>query len=166
VHVILNEPETYEEAMSHPDAPHWKAACAEELLLFVKTWVYDEVGHLKGRKIVDCKWVFQLKHGPDNEILRYKARLVAKGFMQVEGIDYNETFTPVVKFGSIRTLLALVAELNLELHQMDVKTTFLNSELNEEIYMHLLPGFHKPNTVWKLKKGLYRLKQSSWERYK
>jgi hypothetical protein len=166
VRSILNEPETYEEAMSRPDADHWKVACAEELSSFVKTGVYDEVERPKGQKVVDCKWVFRLKRNPEGEILRYKARLVAKGFTQIEGIDYNETFAPVAKFNSIRTILALVAELNLELHQMDVKTAFLNGNLEEEIYMNLPPGFRMPGVVWKLKRGLYGLKQASREWYK
>ena len=72
---------------------------------------------------------------------KYKAQLVAKGFTQVEGIDYDETFSPVVKFQSIRTLMAAVAYHDLELHQMDVKTAFLNGELDEETYMNQLEGF-------------------------
>jgi Reverse transcriptase (RNA-dependent DNA polymerase) len=160
------EPETYEEAMSGPDAPLWKAACAEELLSFVKTNLYDEVERPRQQKVVDCKWVFKIKCGPDGEIVRYKARLVAKGFTQVEGIDYTETFAPVAKFTSIRILLALAAHLDLDLHQMDVKTAYLNGDLDEEIFMHLPPGFRKPNIVWKLKKSLYGLKQAGREWYK
>ena len=159
------EPTTYEEAMAGPDAPLWKAACAEELVSFVKTELYDEVEHPRGRKVVDCKWVFKVKRGPDGEITRYKARLVARGFTQVAGINYTETFAPVAKFTSIRMLLALAARDDLELHQMDVKTAFLNGDLDEEIYMHLPPGFRKANVVWKLKKGLYGLKQASRQWY-
>jgi Reverse transcriptase (RNA-dependent DNA polymerase)/Integrase core domain len=160
------ELETYEEAMSGPDAPLWKAACANELLSFTQTKLYDELERPRGQKVVDCKWVFKVKHGPDGEITRYKAWLIAWGFTQVEGIHYNETFAPVAKFTSIRMLLALAAHLDLELHQMDVKTAFLHGDLNEEIYMNLPPGFPKPNVVWKLKKGLYGLKQASREWYK
>ncbi|KIJ41161.1 hypothetical protein M422DRAFT_172542 [Sphaerobolus stellatus SS14] len=147
------EPEMYKEAMSRPDADKWKAVCTEELLL-------------RGRRVVDCRWTFKEKRGPKGEILRYKARLVAKGFTQVKGVDYNEMFAPVVKFTSIRTLLALTTELDLEIHQMDVKTAFLNRDLKEEIYMNLPPGFRKPGVIWKLKKGLYGLKQASREWYK
>lgn len=73
--------------------------------------------------------------GPDRQVEWYKARLVAQGFSQVEGIDYTETFAPVTKFKSIRILLALAARLDLEVHQMDVKSAFLNGDLDEEIYM-------------------------------
>jgi hypothetical protein len=83
--------------------------------------------------------------------------------MQVEGIDYNKTFTLVAKFTSIYTLLTLAAKHNLKLHQIDVKMAFLNGELDEEIYMNLPPGFKKLDIVWKLKKGLYRLKQVGQE---
>ena len=96
-------------------------------------------------------------------MVRYKARLVAKGYAQREGIDYNEVFSPVVKHSSIRILLALVAQYELDLDQLNVKTAFLYDDLDEEIYMSQLTGFKtvgKENMVCKLKKLLYELKQS------
>ncbi len=95
---LSDEPKTYAEAMSRPDAEQWKAACAEELLSFAKAELYDEVEHPRNRKVVDCKWVLKIKRGPDGEVQKYKARLVAKGFTQVEGIGYTDTFAPVTKF--------------------------------------------------------------------
>ena len=95
--------------------------------------------------------------------------MVAKGYAQKEGIDYNEVFSPVVKHSSIRIFLALVAQLNMELVQMEVKTTFLHGDLEEEIYLTHLDGFKvagKENWVCKLSKSLYGLKQSPRQWYK
>jgi hypothetical protein len=88
-----------------------------------------------GRKPVSCKWVFKIKQGANGEVEHYKARLVARGFTQTYGMDYNETFVLVAKFTSIPYILALAALENMEIHQMDVKTAFLNGKLEEEIYM-------------------------------
>ncbi len=95
----------------------------------------------KDRKPISCKWVFKIKHGVDGELERYKARLVARGFTQTFGVDYNETFAPIVKFVSIHYILALVAIEDMEIHQMDVKTAFFNGDLEEEIYMEQPEGF-------------------------
>jgi len=107
--------------------------------------------------------VFKIKQGANGEVERYKARLVARGFIQTYGVDYDETFAPVAKFTSIRCILALAALEDLKIHQMDVKTAFLNGELEEEIYMEQLQGFvHQggEHLVCKLHKSLYGLKQS------
>jgi hypothetical protein len=118
----------------------------------------------KGKKEIGCKWVFAKKEGfPDKNDVRYKARLVAKGYAQKEGIDYNEVFSPIVKHSSIRILLALVEQLNLEVAQLDVKSAFLHDDLKEEIYMIQLDGFKaagKETWVCKLNKSLYELNQS------
>src|SRR5579875_2010750 len=117
----------------------------------------------KDRKSVGCKWVFKTKKDALGNVMRYKARLVARGFSQVEGVDFNETFAPVAKFSTIRCILALGAAMDLEMHQMDVKTAFLNGELEEDIYMDQPQGFvqrGKENLVCKLKKSLYGLRQS------
>jgi Reverse transcriptase (RNA-dependent DNA polymerase) len=116
----------------------------------------------KGANIVSCKWVFKLKRLPDKRIDRYKARLVARGFTQQYGVDYNETFAPVVRMKTLRVLLAIAAAEDLEIHQMDVVTAYLAGELEEEIYITPPPGM--PGTeglVCRLWKGLYRLKQSA-----
>ena len=96
----------------------------------------------KGRKAIGCKWVFTNTEGfSHREDIRYKPRLVAKGYAQREGINYNEVFSPIVKHSSIRILLALVAQLNFERGQLDVKTAFLHGDLKEEIYLSQPEGY-------------------------
>jgi len=104
-----------------------------------KVWNLVELPN--GAKAIGCKWFFKTKRDSLGNIERYKTRLVAKGFTQKEGIDYIETFSPVSKKDSLRIILALVAHFNLELQQMDVKTTFLNGDLKKEGYMKQPEGF-------------------------
>jgi len=98
--------------------------------------VWDLVDLPSGRRSIGNKWVFKIKHKADRSIEHYKARLVAKGYTQEEGIDYEDTFLPVVRITSVRFILAIVAHMDLKLYQMDIRTAFLNGELNEEIYMN------------------------------
>lgn len=107
--------------------------------------------------------MFKVKHHSDGQVERYKCRLVAKGYSQKYGADYDETFSPVVRFSSIRTLLSFAVQNNLHVHQMDVVTAFLNGHLEEEIYMEQTDGYIRPgqeHLVCKLKKSIYGLKQS------
>lgn len=125
------------------------------------TWVIVDMPF--GIKLVGCKWIFEKKfEGCETKAVRYKARLVAKGFTQQE-VDFTEVFSPVVKHNSIRILLAIVAQKDLELHQLDVRTTFLHGKLEEQIYMTLSEGLKEAGTsgkVFLLKKSLYVLKYS------
>jgi len=110
-------------------------AMRDELDSMVKNDVWELNDLPPGRKAIGKKWIFKVKRQADRLLDKFKARLVAKGYTQVEGVDYEETFSPVVRLSSVRLLLALVAHLNLELFQMDVKTDFLNGNLEEDIYM-------------------------------
>ena len=123
--------------------------------------VWDLVKLPNGEKVIGCKQVFKTKKDSLGNIDRYKVRLVAKGFIQKEGIDYIETFSPISKKDSFRVILALVAHFDLELQQMDVKTTFLNGDLEEEVYMKQSKKFSfndGQHLVCKLKKSIYGLK--------
>ena len=114
----------------------------EEMQSLQKNQTWKLASLPKGKKAIGCKWVYAMKDGfPDKNNVRYKVRLVAKGYAQAKEVDYNEVFSPVVKHSSIRILLALVAQLDLELVQMDVKTAFLHGDLEEEIYMNQPDGF-------------------------
>ena len=115
----------------------------------------------KGRKAIDNKWVFKIKRKPDGTVDRYKARLVVRGFSQIEGVDFFETFSPVARFDTIRALLSLAVNENLVLKQFDIKTAFLNRNLEEEIFMKQPAGFEDGSgRVCKLLKSLYGLKQA------
>ncbi|TJX12677.1 hypothetical protein E9840_12290, partial [Tissierella creatinini] len=156
-------PTTFKSAMESSDADKWKEACDSEVESLRKNETWTLVPLPKGRKAIGCRWVFRVKENQSGEIERFKARLVAKGFSQKYGIDYDETFAPVAKFTSIRVLLSLAAKYKLTVHQMDVKTAFLNGLLDEDIYMAQPDGYvdgDRPDYVCRLKRSLYGLKQS------
>eukprot|EP00253_Pinus_taeda_P010898 PITA_10898 len=164
-----DEPLCYQEAIEGSKSDKWKAAMKDEMMALGKNGTWDLVELLKDRKTVGCKWVFKLKRGVNDMEDRYKSWLVAKGFSQKASIDFHEIFSPVVKIVSIRIVLALVALLELELQQLDVKTAFLHGDLDEEIYMEQLEGFVQhcnEKFVYRLKKSLYGLKQSPRQWYK
>lgn len=162
--VSLDEPRDYQEAMRSKDKELWNGGMDEEMssLEANKTWTL--VKRLKDRKVIGCKWVYRKKPGiPGVEKPRHKSRLVAKGYSQREGIDYQEVFSPVVKHVSIRFLLAITVNEDLELEQLDVKTAFLHGVIEEEIFMDQPEGYvvkGKESYVYKLGKALYGLKQA------
>ena len=163
-----NDPVSFKEAVESNNSKKWYNAMKEELKSMTdnNVWVMTELP--EGSKRVGCKWVFKTKRDSMGNVERYKARLVAKGYTQKDGIDYKETFSLVSKKDSLRIIMALVAHYDLELHQMDVKTAFLNGDLEEEVYMDQPQGFEttgKESLVCKLKKSIYGLKQASRQWY-
>ena len=113
------------------------------------------------RKPIGCKWVFRVKHNSDGSVSKYKARLVPKGFHQQPGFDFKETFSPVVKPITIRTILTLATSFHWDLQQIDINNAFLNGKLEKTVYMQQPPGFeHDSNLVCKLNKALYGLKKA------
>lgn len=130
----------------------------------IKNETWDLVEPPSKRSLITCKWVYKIKRKTDGSVERYKARLVARGYSQKAGLDYEETFSPVVRLESIRLILSIVSNDDLEMIHFDVKTAFLHGSLNEEIYMHQPQGFiTNPNLACRLRKSLYGLKQASRE---
>lgn len=123
------------------------------------TWNLTELP--PGRRTVKTKWIFKTKRDNNGKIVRHKARLVAKGYTQRQGVDYNETYAPVVRYTSVRFLIALSVQRGLKIHQMDAITAFLQGDLSEEIYLEQPEGF-EDNTgrVCKLNRAIYGLKQA------
>uniref|UniRef100_A0A2N9HDI0 CCHC-type domain-containing protein n=1 Tax=Fagus sylvatica TaxID=28930 RepID=A0A2N9HDI0_FAGSY len=160
---VEEDPNTYSEAMASRDAAFWREAVNDEMdsILSNNTWVLVDLP--LGSNTIGCKWVFRRKYRTDGTIQTFKVRLVAKGFRQREGIDYFDTYAPVARITSIRVLIALASIYKLVVHQMDVKTAFLNGDLDEEVYMDQPEGFVLPGNekkVCKLVKSLYGLKQA------
>ncbi|KAG3056696.1 hypothetical protein PI125_g25513 [Phytophthora idaei] len=130
--------------MRSSHAKQWHTAANSEYKSLMDNEAWVLVTPPKGRKILTSRWVFVVKYTGTGEIDRFKARLVIKGFLQEYGIDYNEIFSPVIRMEVLRFLLTIAALLDLEIHQMDVKTALLNGFLEEEIYMAQPEGFKIP----------------------
>jgi hypothetical protein len=112
--------------------------------------------------VSSSKWFYKIKHVANGSIEKYKERFVSRGFSQKEGIDYEEAFSPIPRYTSIRTIISLAAKMKWKLHQMDVKTTFLNGVIEEEVYIEKPQGFEvedRKTHVCRLKKAMYGLKQ-------
>ncbi|KAK0588038.1 hypothetical protein LWI29_033242 [Acer saccharum] len=154
------EPKKVEEALNDE---FWVLAMQEELNQFERNEVWTLVPRPKTTNVIGTKWIFRNKSDEDGNIVRNKARLVAQGYSQIEGIDFEETFAPVARLESIRLLLSISCVHKFKLHQMDVKSAFLNGFLQEEVFVEQPKGFvdaHHPNHVYRLKKALYGLKQA------
>jgi hypothetical protein len=158
--VIDSEPSTFEEATKHKV---WKDAMIEEYESILKNDVWEEVRRPQGKSVVTSKWLYKIKHATNGSVEKFKARFVARGFSQKEGIDYDEIFAPVSRYTSIRIIISLASVFDWKLHQMNVKTAFLNGEVEQEVYIEQPEGFvihGKESHVCKLKKALYGLKQA------
>ena len=129
----------------------------------MKNDVWDVVPKLEGKSIVTSKWIYKIKHVANGSVEKYKARFVTRILSQKEGIDYEETFTPIARYTSIRLVLAMAAVMKWKIHQMDVKTNFLNGVLEEEVYVEQPLSFEthdRESHVCRLKKALYGFKQA------
>jgi len=161
-------PVTYREAINGPNGKEWAAAIERELQAHNKNETWTLVKKKDEMKIIDSKWVFKLLPISSEDKHRFKARLCARGFLQRQGIDYNETFDPVVRYDILRMFLARVTQEDLELTQFDVCTAFLYGELEEEIFMKIPEGLVVPekkrrnsdSVVCRLNKSLYGLKRA------
>jgi len=159
----LREPTTVKAALSQPQ---WFQAMQKEYEALQQNNTWTLVSPPSNATIIGCKWIFRNKFNADGTLQRHKARLVAKGYHQTQGLDYNETFSPVIKFSTVRIILSLALSYKWPIHQIDVNNAFLNGELEETVYMEPPPSFSPPdsNLVCKLNKAIYGLKQAprSW----
>ena len=189
----LADPVTVGEAVSGPNAAEWQAAILEEYRAHLKSGTWDITDPVDKRRLIGSKMVLKTKYNADGTIERRKARLVAKGFCQVPGLDFDETYAPVARFASIRTMMAIAASYKLDVHQMDVTAAYLNGEIEESLYMEVPEGLQaalkiiasgreelsakakqwldqlgngKSIKVCKVRKALYGLKQSGRKWFK
>ena len=160
-----DSPETYEAAMSSQDKVEWQAAMKAEMNALEDNGTWELVKRPKGRNVIGGKWVYKVKRGAEGKIEKYKARYVAKGYSQIPGVDYGETYAPTARPETIRLIFALTAQFNCALQQMDVKSAYLHSEIEEEVFLEQPKGFQQvgdnnQHLVCRLKKSIYGLKQA------
>ncbi|KAI5334234.1 hypothetical protein L3X38_024367 [Prunus dulcis] len=158
--LCIVEPEKCEEAAQDQS---WIKAMEDELSMIEKNGTWELVNRPSDKQVIGVKWVFKTKLNLDGSVQKNKARLVAKGYVQKPGIDYNETFAPVARLHTIRTLISLAAQKGWKLYQLDVQSAFLNGKLQEEVYVEQPEGFvvqGKEDRVYRLHKALYGLKQA------
>lgn len=156
------DPLTLEEALSGSQSHYWQKAMEEEYKSLLKnnTWILCDLP--ANTKAISCKWVFKTKRNESGDIVKYKARLVIRGCAQKQGFDYNEVYSPVIRYSSLRYLFTLAVKYDLDIDQMDAVSAFLQGDIEENIYMCQPPNFEENNTqVCLLKKSLYGLKQAS-----
>jgi hypothetical protein len=158
--LIEKEPTFFEESIQKKE---WVDYMTEEYRTIKNNDVWEVVPRPKNKDVVSSKCIYKIKHATDRSIEKHKARFVACVFSKKEGIDYEETFALVARYTSIKTIISLVAKMKWKLHQMDVKTTFLNGVIEEEVYVEQPQGFEvedRKTCVYRLKKAMYGLKQA------
>ncbi|KAG7552793.1 Integrase catalytic core [Arabidopsis thaliana x Arabidopsis arenosa] len=159
---LLTEIEPRNDSQALKDK-RWRQAMGSEIDAQTQNHTWDLVDRALARNIVGCRWVYRIKRLPNGSIDRFKARLVAKGFHQRPGVDFHETFSPVIKHATIRLVLGVAVARDWPLKQLDVNHAFLQGPLNEEVYMMQPPGFidkDRPDHVCRLRKAIYGLKQA------
>ena len=162
---LILEPINYQSASKHS---HWVQAMQEEYSALRRNQTWSLVPRPSNRPVIGCRWIYKTKFSPNGQVDRFKARLVAKGYHQEGGIDYHETFSPVIKVTTIRLLLSLAISKNWQIRQLDISNAFLHGDLKELIYMEKPQGFTDialPHHVCRLRKSLYGLKQAPREWY-
>jgi hypothetical protein len=155
-----SEPSTFEEVAGRQV---WRDAMMEAYNSIMKNDVWEIVPRPEGKSVVTSRWLYKLKYAADGRIEKQKARFVVRGFSQIEGVDYDETFAPVARYTSIRSVISIAAEMGWKIYQMDVKNAFLNGLIQEEVYIEQPLGFEvhgRDSHVCRLKKALYGLKQA------
>ena len=162
VYNVKTAPRTYRQAMTSVESPQWSDATNKEFQQLVDSKTFDVVDRPPNdTQVLSCRWVFSIKLNPDGSVT-YKARLCARGFDQEWGVSYNDTYAPMSRMTSIRTLMFMCAQYGFMAHQLDVTAAYLNAPLDHEIYMEQPPGYDSDKSkVWKLQKSLYGLKQSA-----
>uniref|UniRef100_A0ACD5Y6T1 Uncharacterized protein n=1 Tax=Avena sativa TaxID=4498 RepID=A0ACD5Y6T1_AVESA len=156
----MEEPSSFQEANAEA---HWRIAMKEELESIESNGTWELSSLPSGHKPIGLKWVYKIKKDPVGKIIKYKARLVAKGYVQRQGIDFEEVFAPVARMETVKLLLAVAAQMGWQVHHLDVKSAFLNGELQEEVFVTQPPGFvveGQDSKVLKLHKALYELRQA------
>ena len=161
---VADIPKNYTEAVNSHEKEKWQIAMSEEIKSLNENQTFDLVPSVPGKTVIGGRWVYAVKFGPDNKE-KFKARYVAKGYAQIKDIDYQETFSPTARVTSVRMLLQHAIQEDLVVHQLDVKTAYLNANIDCEVYVDQPEGYALTNSnneklVCKLKKSLYGLKQS------
>ena len=154
-----DEPTTYEESLNNLESDKWLTAMKSKMDSMYTNQVWTLVDPHEGIKPIGCKWIFKKKTNMEGNVITYKARLMAKGYCKKQRVDYDKIFSPVAMLKSIRILLFIAAHYDYEIWKMDVKTTFLNGNLTEEVYMTQPEGFISENgsKVCKLQRSIYGL---------